>query len=65
MEPSFKDTQYGFNNSLCEPHELFRNTLISSSKLMSPAEFENISFHFKTYANRKNSDPKSDDMIDL
>ena len=32
---------------------------------MSPADFENISFHFKTYANRNHSDPKSDDMIDL
>ena len=56
MGSSFKDTVYGFNNDLCAPHELYRNTLISCYKLMTVAEFEHVSFKFKTYANRKNSD---------
>ena len=35
MEPSLKDTQYGFNGKLTEAKEIYRNTLISETKLIS------------------------------
>ena len=48
MELSIPAVQYGFNNSLSEPEELYRNTLVSVSKLMNSSEFENFKFSFKT-----------------
>ena len=39
MEPSLKDTSYGFNDQLTEAKEVFRNSLISETKLMSPEQF--------------------------
>ena len=51
MEPSFKDTQFGFDDSLCEPYELYRNTLVCTAKLMTWAQFENMTFKFKAKIN--------------
>ena len=48
MEPSFKDVEYGFNGQLCQPKELYRNTLVCETKLMTRAEFDQLKFSFKT-----------------
>ena len=48
IEPSLKGAQYGWNGTPISNEEVFRNTLISSTKLCSAAEFESISFFFKT-----------------
>ena len=48
MDPSFPGVQYGFNDDLCQPEELYRNSLVSDIKLISPSEFEAIKFTFKT-----------------
>ena len=37
MEPSLCDTRYGFNDQLTDAKEIFRNALISETRLMSPA----------------------------
>ena len=47
MEPSYKDTQYGFNDNLTAPCEVYRNTLITQCRLMSSSEFERLQFNFK------------------
>ena len=47
MEPSLKEVQYGFNNVLNNPHEIYRNTLVCPSKIMSEAEFGDLTFTFK------------------
>ena len=31
MEPSFKNVQFGFNDQLCKPRELYRNVMIQTS----------------------------------
>ena len=48
MEPSFKGVEYGFNNQLCQPKELYRNVLVCETKLMTQAEFDQLTFSFKT-----------------
>ena len=49
IEPSLKGAKYGWNGTpISNEKEVFRNTLISSTKLCSAAEFESISFFFKT-----------------
>ena len=50
MEPSLCNTRFGFNGELCEPQELYRNSLVLASKLMSQDEFTNLKFSFKTKA---------------
>ena len=47
MEPSLKEVQYGFFNELNNPHEIYRNTLVCPSKIMSEAEFGDLTFTFK------------------
>ena len=46
MEPSFSNVKYGFNDSLCEPEEIYRNMLVSDCKLMTASEFEQLKFSF-------------------
>lgn len=48
MEPSLKETEYGFNDKLKNYGEMYRNTLISEAVLMSEAEFADLKFSFKT-----------------
>ncbi len=48
MEPSLCDTRYGFNDQLTDAKEIFRNTLISETRLISLAQFEKLKFSFKT-----------------
>lgn len=48
MEPSFPGVKFGFNDVLCEPEELYRNSIVSAIKLMSPSEFDALKFSFKT-----------------
>lgn len=48
MEPSLKEAKYGWNGAEENNGEVFRNSLISSTKLCTAAEFEAISFYFKT-----------------
>jgi len=51
MEPSLRNTTFGFSlDSMSKPLEVYRNTLISATKLMTEAEFENLEFFFKTEA---------------
>ena len=47
MEPSLKGASYGWNGKSLKAEELFRNTLVSSTKLCSAAEFERLTFFFK------------------
>ena len=48
MEASLRDTSYGFNgNSTVKESEVYRNTLIYDSRLMSAAEFDALKFNFK------------------
>ena len=35
MEPSLKDTQYGFNDNLSAPEEIYRNMVISQTQFMT------------------------------
>lgn len=46
MEPSLCDTKYGFNGEMSEGEEMFRNSLVVSTKLMSEQEFSQLSFKF-------------------
>ena len=46
MQPSLKETQYGFNNQLCQEQEIYRNTLVSDVVLMTEAEFAELKFKF-------------------
>lgn len=46
MEPSYKETRFGFNGKLCKPMELYRNVLVCESTLMTPLEFSNLKFTF-------------------
>ena len=48
IEPSLKETQYGFNDKLCEEQEVYRNTLISETVLMDAETFANLKFSLKT-----------------
>ena len=49
MEPSLFDTSYGFGPELMSaPEEIYRNTLIFATKLMSREEFSALEFFFKT-----------------
>lgn len=48
MEPSLKGAQYGWNGEVKLGEEVYRNSLISAIKLCTVAEFEAISFYFKT-----------------
>ena len=49
IEPSLKGVKFGWNGTpLSNEKEVFRNTLISSTKLCSAEEFESISFFFKS-----------------
>jgi len=50
MEPSLSNSRYGFNGQLCEPEELYRNSLVLASKLMTREEFTNPKFSFLTKA---------------
>ena len=50
MEPSLCDTRYGFNDELSEPEELYRNSLVLATKLMTQEEFANLKFSFMTKA---------------
>ena len=44
MEPSLFQSEFGFNGNLSPLEELYRNTLVFSSKLMPINEFESIKF---------------------
>ena len=48
MQPSLKETRYGFNSQLGEPHEIYRNTLVTDAVLMTEAEFAELKFNFIT-----------------
>ena len=50
MEPSIQDFQYGFSDSMSEPEELYRNTLIRSIRFMSASMLEEFKFCFKAPA---------------
>ena len=62
MEPSLRDVQYGFNESLCTPKELYRNTLVRSQKIIMESEFENIKFSLKA---KPSGDGVAQEQIDL
>ena len=44
MEPSLCDTQYGFNGNISDAKEVFRNTLIMDSRILSQNEFNELKF---------------------
>jgi len=44
MEPSLFQAEFGFNGDLSPPTELYRNTLVFTSKLMPIHEFESVRF---------------------
>ena len=53
MEPSLKEASFGFNNILSQPEEMYRNTLICCSKIMSQTEFSNLKFTFKAQSSEE------------
>ena len=50
MEPSLKGAMYGFNGSMSNPEELYRNTPIVATLLTTQKEFQKICFEFRTTA---------------
>ena len=50
MEPSLKDSQITWNGEVEVKKELFRNTLLYSTHLMTEQEFQSVSFKFLTSA---------------
>ena len=48
MEPSLKDSKVIWNGKEEGAKELYRNSLLYSSCLMSKADFANLSLYFKT-----------------
>lgn len=44
MEPSLCDTKFGFNGELCNGEEMYRNSLLFASKIMTTNEFEEMRF---------------------
>ena len=57
MEPSMKNTRYGFNDRDFLPEdELYRNSLVFASEIFTAAEFENLKFFFKTTASETNEE---------
>ena len=60
MEVSLRDTSYGFNgDSTAKDIEVYRNTLIHDTRLMTIAEFDALKFHFKA------TEEKSKEILDL
>ena len=62
MEPSLRDVQYGFNDSLCAPKELYRNCLVSEYGIIAQATLADIKFSLKA---RPSEDGVTDELIDL
>ena len=60
MEPSLKGAKYGFNTDLSTDEEVFRNQMVYATKLGSAADFNQLSFTFKT-----DTDPITQQKIDL
>ena len=60
MEPSLYGVEYGWNGLLEREHELYRNTLIFQTKIMSKAAFESVQYEFKS-----KPDPKTGEKIQL
>ena len=50
IEPSFKNTRYGFNENLSAPCELFRNSLVSATLLTTKDQLSSLKFVFGTEA---------------
>ena len=60
MEVSLRDTSYGFNgDQTALDIEVYRNTLIYDTRLLTIAEFEALNFHFKA------TEEKSKETLDL
>ena len=50
IEPSLKDSQISWNGKVEAKKELFRNSLLYSTRLMTAEEFESVAFAFSTSA---------------
>ena len=55
MDPSLKEAKYGFNGKMSAPEELYRNTPVVATQLMSQEDFKEICFEFKTTAAEDNN----------
>lgn len=58
MEPSLKNATYGWNGKpLSQQADIFRSTLISSTKFCDASEFESLRFFFKSQAESATGQP--------